>query len=97
MNTPYLTPSRAHPGIVSQSTRWQGVLLSTLRVGLRGLDGGENHEGKRREKEKEDILLLFRKACVERWKEDDFMRWLVAATQAPSLGSLLPNRGVSIK
>src|ERR1700722_11377513 len=32
------------------------VLLSTLRVRLGGLDGGENHEGKRREKEKEDIF-----------------------------------------
>ena len=32
-------------------------LLSTLRVGLGGLDGGKNHEGKRREEEKENILL----------------------------------------
>jgi hypothetical protein len=32
-------------------------LISTLRTGLGGLDGGENHEGKRREKEK----VLFRK------------------------------------
>ena len=33
--------------------------LSTLRAGSGGLDGGENHEGKRREKEKEDILFKF--------------------------------------
>jgi hypothetical protein len=41
---------------------WWGVLLSTLRVRLGGLDGGENHE-KRREKEKEGIF----------WKELDWV------------------------
>ena len=38
--------------------RCSAITLS-IRTGLGGLDGGENHEGKRREEEKENILLKF--------------------------------------
>jgi hypothetical protein len=45
------------------------IMLSTLRARLGGLDAGEKHERKRREKEKEDVLFKFGRLAYRRTVE----------------------------
>ena len=47
----------AIPAVSSTSMASFISLVAITLSGFGGLDGGENHEGKRREKEKDDIFL----------------------------------------
>jgi len=68
------------------------ITLSTLRAGLGCLDGGENHEGKRREKEKEDILFKFGRLAwkVSQVRTVDVCKYRYEAGQVVVVALLLP-------
>ena len=59
--------------------RCSAITLS-IRTGLGGLDGGENHEGKRREEKKENILLAWKvrsvDACKYRYEASAMACWV---------------------